>query len=236
MRGRAWGAVVGVALGALATPLVAQPAKDDERVAQNKSTILSRIKRDPVTYRGDKPGEVRVRWEWWDKVFNRYVYEKNALLRELSADEKYVMRELWAYRNMKVTFQEVFQLTAADDDKLIPIISHQGLLGMTPAATFEGLTLLGKHGEAKGPFKRKYKARFANLYNVWINTRLQYINEKGKPTDAGGLSYDAVTVRWRDIKDRVLDDVSLAKDREDAEMERDAQYPDDAAAAANAND
>jgi hypothetical protein len=224
--------IAGVTLGALAAPLLAQPAKDDERVAQNKRTILSRIKRDVVTYRGDKPGEVRVKWEWWDRVFNRYVYEKSALLREISADEKYVVRELWAYRNMKVTFQEVFQLAATDDDKLVPIISHQGLLAMTPAASFEGLTLLGKHGEVKGPFKRKYKSRFANLYNVWINTRLEYINEKGKPQDAGGLSYDAVTVRWKDIKDRVLDDISLAKDREDAEMERDAQYPDDAATAA----
>ncbi len=228
MRGRAFGVMAGVVLGALAGPALAQPAKDDDRVAENKRLILSRMKRDPVTYRGDKPGEVRVKWEWWDKVFNRYVYEKNALLRELAADEKYPIRELWAFRNMKVTFQEAFQLGPEDDDKLVPIISHQGLVSMVPAASFNGLTLLGKHGEVKGPFKRKYKSRFVNLYNVWINTRLEYVNDKGKPTNAGGMSYDAVTVRWKDIKNRVLDDVSLAKDREDAEMERDAQYPEDA--------
>ena len=232
MRGRAFGVVAGVVLGALAGPALAQPTKDDERAAENKRTILSRVKRDLVAYRGDKPGEVRVKWEWWDKVFNRYVFEKNALLRELSADEKYTVRELWAFRNMKATFQEVFQLGSQDDDKLIPIISHQGLLSMVSAASFSGLTLLGKHGEVKGPFKRKYKSRSVSLYGVWINSRLEYMNDKGKPSDAGGLSYDAVTVRWKDIKNRVLDEVSLAKDREDAEMERDAQYPEDATIAA----
>jgi hypothetical protein len=208
----------------------AQPAAEEARLQENKRIILSRMRRDPVAYRGDKPGDIRVRWEWWDKVINRYVYEKSALLREMSIGEKYVLREQWAFKDMQVTFQEVFQLPPEDDDKLVPIISHEGLLSLVPAASFSGVTLLGKHGDVKGPFRRKYRERVANAYGAWIHTRLEYTNEKGAPTMARGMAFDAITVRWGDIKNRTLDDLSEAKTREDAEMDRDAQYPEDAGA------
>ena len=52
---------------------------------------------------------------------------------------------------------------------------------------------------------------------------IQYEDEKGELKEAGGLSYDAFNVRWADIKDRVVDEVSVAKAREDLELRRDAR-------------
>ena len=42
---------------------------------------------------------------------------------------------------------------------------------------------------------------------------------------AKGRSYDAFTIRWKDIKDRVADDMSEAKALEDLRLERDALAP-----------
>jgi hypothetical protein len=198
------------------------PASDAERVAELKQTILSRVQRDPVEFRGKKADEQRLKWEWWDKVFNSYVYEKGALLAEISAGEKYELRDRWVYKDMKVTFQDLFQLGAEHDDKLVPIISHAGLLDSAPTATFEGLTLLGKKGEVKGPFERKYKVK---MVGGWLATRLEYRDKKGNVKTASGFAYDAITLRWADVKDRTVDDMSEAKALEDLKLKRDAQYP-----------
>ncbi len=209
---------------ALGTDPLEEPmqASEQERVAKHKQTILSQLKHKKVTYRGDKPGEIRIRWEWYDKAVNNYLFEKRALLRELSAQEKYVLRARWVYKDMKVTFQELFQLGPEDDDKLLPILSHSGLLGMSPSATFEGLTLLGKHGEVKGPVIRKNRKRSSLFGLEFFVLQLEYKNRKGKVVTAKGRSYDAFTIRWKDVKDRVADDMSEAKALEDLRLERDA--------------
>lgn len=218
--------VVALSLSLVCLPCLAPAAGDDvARVAKNRETILSRLKRDKVAYRGDKPGEMRVKWEWWDRVVGNYLHEKRALLRELSAGEKYELREGWVYKDMKVTFQELFALGPEDDDKLVPIISHAALLAMAPRATFEGMTLLGKQGEAKGPTTRKFKERVASQFGSILADRLEYKDVKGSVKTAGGWSYDAVTLRWKDVKNRVADEVSDAKAAEDLDLERDVQYP-----------
>lgn len=209
-----------------------QEEADQERVAKLKQTLLGRIKRDKVTYRGDKPGEIRIRWEWHNQVVNNYIYQKRLLLSELSANDKYEVRPIWAFKDMRVTFQEVFQLGAEDDDKLLPILAHSAAAEMAPQSSFEGLTILGKQGEVKGPFIRKYKARqYVStgyvLYYIGLSDRLEYKSREGKPSLASGIAPDAITLRWKDIKDRVFDYVSQAKLMEDLAMERDALFPDE---------
>ncbi len=120
------------------------------RVARNKRTILQRMERREVTFRGGKPGEMRVRWEWYDSVISRYRFEKRVLMNEKSAQEKYALRSRWVFMDMRVTFQELFALGSEHDDKLMPIIASQWLVSAAPSATFEGLTLRGKKGEVKG--------------------------------------------------------------------------------------
>lgn len=120
------------------------------RVARNKRTILQRMGRKEVTFRGGKPGEMRVRWEWYDSVISRYRFEKRVLMNEKSAQEKYALRSRWVFMDMRVTFQELFALGSEHDDKLMPIIASQWLVSAAPSATFEGLTLRGKKGEVKG--------------------------------------------------------------------------------------
>jgi hypothetical protein len=204
------------------------PISDQERVEKNKQTILSRLKRDKVTYRGDKPGQIRIRWEWYDTVVRNYIFEKRILLRELSANEKHSLRPEWVYKDMKVTFEELFQLGPEDDDKLLPILSHQSLLDMVPKASLEGLTLLGKQGELKGEILRKYKVRTI-YFDIYTN-RLEYKNSSGKAEMAFGIASDAFTLRWKDIKNRLVEDISEAKQLEDLRLERDALFPDESPA------
>ncbi len=199
----------------------AQAQTDAERVAKNKQTVLSRVEREPVTFRGDKPGQMRVKWEWYDKVVGNYLYEKQALVTELSAGEKFELRPRWIYKDMGMTFQDILALGPEHDDKLLPILSHAGVLQAMPAASMVGVTLLGKQGEVKGPCIRKYKRRDA----YGTHEQLEYRDKDGKLQTAGGLSYDAFTVRWKDIKDKVADDMSEAKATEDLKMERDAMFP-----------
>jgi len=205
----------------LLAPSAAPAQSDADRVAKNKETVLTRMEREPVTFRGDKPGQIRARWEWYDKLASNYRYEKAALTTELSAGEKFELRPRWVFKDMTVTFQEIFQLGPEHDDKLIPILSHQGLLDAMPLAAFEGITILGKQGEDKGPFVRKYKER--GVYGIQV--RLEYRDKDGKLKTAGGLTYDAITVRWKDLKDRVADDMSEPKAVDDLKLERDALFP-----------
>ena len=200
------------------------------RVARNKWTILQRMEREEVTFRGKKEGEKRIQWEWVDDVVNRYLFEKRVLLIEKSVQEKYALRSRWVLKNMKVTFQELFDLGSENDDKLLPILSHRELLFMVPAATFEGLTLRGKKGEVKGIVKRKFR-RWENEVEATVRfigyiDRLEYEDEKGKLRVAKSkFSWDAFTFRWGDIKDLVADDMSQAKAIEDLRLDRDARAP-----------
>ena len=221
--------LVGLVTGGLAQTPSTQEL-DQARVEKHKQTILSRMKREKVTYRGDKPGEIRIGWEWWDRIAGNYIFEKQYLLAELDRDEKYELRPRWVFKDMKVTFQDLFQLGPEDDDKLAPIVSHAGLIGMAPRASFEGLTLLGKHGEVKGVITRKYSIRSwqtigAGLLTLGYQDRLEYKDKNGKLVTATlTWGWDAYTVRWKDIKDRVVDDMSETKALEDLELQRDARY------------
>jgi hypothetical protein len=200
---------------------------DAERVAKNKQTILSRVTREAPATRGDKPGQIRFKWEWYDKIVNSYLYEKRALVTELSAGEKYDVRPGWVFQDMKVTFQELFQLGPEHDENLLPIISSPALLEMMPPSSIVGITLLGKSGDVKGPCIRKFKERA--LYGGF-GEYLEFTDKEGKAKKAdmkSGLAwiYDAVTVRWKDIKNKVADEVSAAKALDDLKMERDALFP-----------
>ena len=204
---------------------------DDERVAKNKQTIFSRLKRDAVTYRGDKPGQIRIHYNWYNKVANGFVFEKNVLLQENSVNEKFVVREGWFYQDMKITFQELFQLSAENDDKLLPILSDWFVLENAPSSTFEGLSLRGRHGEVKGTITRKLKL-ISYLYGLRFFTEwLEYkdvSNSKLKMVSLGytaGFYPDSSTILWKDIKDRVAIDMSENKRLEDLKLERDALYP-----------
>ncbi len=203
------------------------PQSDQERVAKLKQTILSRIVRDKVEYRGD-PGKVRIKWEWVNQVLANYVYQKSVVYRETSVGEKYDLRQLWVFKNMKITFQEVFNLSTEDDDKLFPLSYRTELLSLTPNSTFEGLTLLGKNGEVKGPFKTRIVINgfLSAYYFIYIGSILQYTNKEGKEKLALGVADDAYTMRWKDIKNRLLDDMTEEKALEDLRLERDKRSAD----------
>ncbi|MDA2925553.1 hypothetical protein MYX65_13050, partial [Acidobacteria bacterium AH-259-L09] len=155
------------------------------------------------------------------------MFEKAMLLSEISMNEKYVLQPMWVFKDMKVTFQELFQLGPEDDDKLLPIVSHRGLLAMAPSASFEGLTLLGKKGEVKGTItgKKKHPGE-STLFGLKLPVHgLQYKDPEGKlVTSKIKWGQDAYTIRWKDIKDRIADEMSEAKAIENLRLERDWWY------------
>ena len=177
----------------------AQQLSNQERVAKHKQTILSRMKRDKVEYRGAGTS-FRIKSEWVDQVMSEYTYQKNVLLAEVNISEKYEMRPTWVLKNMKVTFQEIFNLGPEDDEKLFPLSYVSGLLILVPAYSWEGLTFLGKNGEVKGPFKRRIAIE-GGIFPI-------YMNSDGKEKITLGLARDAYTLKWKDIKNRVLNDLS----------------------------
>ena len=79
--------------------------------------------------------------------------------------------------------------------------------------------------KVKGPVIRKNRTRTILLGLEFLVLQLEYKNRKGKVVTAKGRSYDAFTIRWKDIKDRVADDMSEAKALEDLRLERDALAP-----------
>lgn len=198
---------------------------DRARVDKNKEVLLSRLRRPEIDFRAKK-GQRRIRWEWYDQVLRSYFWEKGALATELSEKEKYALRFRWVYQDMEVTFQEIFQLGPEYDDVLVPILSHGGLLNAIPSSSFEGLILLGKKGEVKGPFVRKFINREPNSFGGFnYPVRLEYKDDKGELKIARGRSWDAFTLRWKDVKDRVADSVTLARIHEDRRMYREARFP-----------
>src|SRR5688500_6066315 len=110
---RAFNAALVLALGLLigwgmsgdrlsAQTTAARQVSDPESVTRNKQTILSRVKRDPVEYRGDGGGQ-RVKSEWVDKVVRDYTHQKLVLAGELSMGERYELSPRWVFKDMKVT-------------------------------------------------------------------------------------------------------------------------------------
>jgi hypothetical protein len=190
---------------------------DQERVARNKQTILSRLKRDTVEYRGDAPGQ-RIKSEWVDKVVRDYTHQKLVLAGELSMGERYELSDRWIFKDMKVTFQELFNLGAEDDQKLLPLSYGDELLNLIPSYTFEGMTILGKGGEIKGPYKRSAaiagpSLMLANAQHLRLLRSSPlifpiYVNREGKEKLSLGIARDAYTVKWKDIKNKVVDDMS----------------------------
>lgn len=198
---------------ATATPQVSE----QERVAKNKQIILSRLKRDTVEYRGDGLG-LRVKSEWVDKVVRDYTHQKLVLAGEMSTGERYELSPRWIFKDMKVTFQELFNLSADDDEKLIPLSYTTELLNLIPSYTLEGVTILGKGGEVKGPYKRSAalvgpslmmaNAKHPRFFRYTPLIIPLYTNSQGKEKLSLGIARDAYTVKWKDIKNKVFDDMS----------------------------
>lgn len=210
-----WGMSVGRLSGQ--TTAAAPQVSDQERVARNKQTILSRLKRDTVEYRGDGLGQ-RVKSEWVDKVVRDYIHQKLVLAGELSTGERYELSLRWLFKDMRVTFQELFNLSAEDDEKLLPLSYGSELLNMVPSQAFEGMTILGKGGEVKGPYKRSAalvgpslmmaNAKHPRFFRYTPLILPLYTNREGKEKLSLGIARDAYTVKWKDIKNKVVDDMS----------------------------
>lgn len=206
-------------------PLTAQSTEKSQSPEQLKERLLERMARMPPTYRGDN--NARLKWEWYDGIARSYLYEKSAIIEEVSANQGSLLRTDYVFRGVKVTFQEIFKLTDKDDDKLVPILAHWSLLKNARQNVFEGLTLLGKHGEDKGPITRKYIASARDAGIVGGHFDFYYVLEykdwkSGKLEGAGGIAFDAVNFRWRDIKDRVVDDMTEERAAEDRTLLREA--------------
>ncbi len=189
---------------------------DQERGAKNKQTLLSRLRREAVEYRGDGPGH-RVKSEWVDKMVRDYVQQKLVIVGESSVGEKYEVSSRWVFKDMKVTFQELFGLGPEDDEKLLPLSYGDELLDLMPTHALEGVTIRGKGAEVKGPYKRSvvitgHALTFANVLGVGLRRPVAtfplYVNDEGKEKLALGVARDAYTVKWKDIKNRVVDDMS----------------------------
>lgn len=195
----------------------ARQVSEQERVAKNKQTILARMKRDRAEYRGDGTG-LRLKSEWVDRMVRDYAHQKLILAAEQSVGERYVLNNRWIFKDMKVTFQELFGLGSEDDEKLLPLSYGDDLLNMMPGYALEGLTILGKNGEVKGPYKRSVavagpslalaNAANPNLLRMTALVFPLYLNREGKERLSLGLARDAYTVKWKDVKNRVVDDMS----------------------------
>lgn len=76
----------------------------------------------------------------------------------------------------------------------------------------------------KGVITRKYTLR--NIYGQLVDN-LEYKAGNGKLEQARGLSLDAFTIAWKDLKNKIADEVSQAKAIEDLEMVRGTLYPEE---------
>jgi hypothetical protein len=101
--------------------LAAQSATKSQAPEELKRTMLERMVRLPPTYRDNG---ARLKWEWYDGTARSYLFEKRAIVEEISAGQGSLLRSDYVFQGIKVTFQEIFRLTDADDDKLVPILSY----------------------------------------------------------------------------------------------------------------
>jgi len=226
--------LAGLAVSSLpSSPSVsAAQASFDRDPQQLKGTLLERMKREPPSYRGDN--NARIKWEWYDGTARSYLFEKSQLIQEMSADSPHLLRADWVFRDVKVTFQEVFQLESKDDEKLLPILSYYAMLEHAPSSSFEGLTLFGKDGEIKGVITRKYVVATTDYPTTFVNVGLprhpfNFVDalelkdpKTGKLEIASGNASDAINLRWKDIKTRVVDEMSEANAANGRRMFREA--------------
>ena len=98
---------------------------------------------------------IRLKGEWDDGMAQSYLFEKKILVAEASSGQPYSLKPERVLRNVKFSFQEIFELGDGNDEELIPILSILTMLANAPSATCEGLTLYGKDGEVKGTITRK---------------------------------------------------------------------------------
>ena len=211
------------------TAVAAQQSSRPEQVVNPKTALLDRLgqlKRSPIDYRGDRDGQQRIRYEWCTTVVDDFLFVKEQLLAEASMGREHSVREQWFFRDVTLTYQELFPVPPGDDDKLFPIFAHRAIGRAAPAATWEGLVLRGKDGELKGTALRPYvtrASRGAHYLDLTgggyrFNFVLEYRDEKGDRKTAGGYSLDAFNVLWSDIKDRVAIDLTDAKSAENWNM------------------
>src|SRR5947209_6472747 len=74
-----------------------RPMSTVEEIQSHKQLLLDRLNHSKVTYRGDKPGQIRIKWEWYDNIIRKYAYEKANFLSELSVGEKYELNARWVF-------------------------------------------------------------------------------------------------------------------------------------------
>ena len=171
----------------------------------------------------------RVLWfkyEWCGTVVDDFLFVKEQLLAEASMGREHSVREQWFFRDVTLTFQDLFPVPPGSDDKLFPIYSSRVVGRSAPAATWEGLVLRGKDGELKGTAIRPYLTRGSSGARQLgltggpyrFNFVLEYRDEKGDRQIAGGYAADAFNVLWSDIKNRVVIDLSDAKAAENWNM------------------
>lgn len=210
-------AIVSAGLGFV--PIAATPeGQAPVDVSRNKGTVLELMLRGKPTFRGDKAGEVRIKWEWYRQVVVSYLSEKRVLTEDLSVGQQFFLRQEWVFAGMKTSFQDVFRLGPEHDDKLLPILAHWATLQLAPAESFVGLMLRGKQGEPKGPVTRVYMLPSVDgFYEV-----IEFKNARGEAEVARGLTLDAFTLRWQDIKNQVFDEVSPRRAAESRRMLREA--------------
>ena len=103
--------------------VAAQQSSRPDQVVDPKSALLERLgqqRRPPIEYRGDRDGQQRIKWEWCKAVTERYLFVKELLLAEASVGREHSVREQWFFRDVTLTFQELFPLPPGHDDKLFP--------------------------------------------------------------------------------------------------------------------
>jgi hypothetical protein len=161
------------------------------------------------------------------------LFEKSQLVQEVSVGQPNLLRAQWVFRDVKVTFQDLYQLPSQADDKLVPILSYYTILSNAPSSSFEGVSLYGKDGELKGVVTRKYTVSTSDYPTTWANAgamsrsrftfidALEYKDAKtGNVEIAAGNTSDAFNLKWRDLKTRIADDMSEAKATDDRRLLR----------------
>ena len=111
---------------------------------------------------------------------------------------------------LQLKFSDIFAVT--DDNVLIPVTEN--LAYMAPESTFAGLTVYGKHREAKTRVIGKTKVWNYSAGHGYYRTYLETDKSRMLPV------MNAIMLRWGDIKDKIAIDFSTKKSEEDSDMER----------------
>lgn len=131
----------------------------------------------------------------WDEYFPLLSEETMALLREdfPLLIEGNLLKSVF-------TFEDVFGLGDCPADLLFPLVP--GLRKAIPMSSLRGLMLRGKNGEEKGIIQERQPG--TAVFNHIVAAEFVVLDGKGELQETFGFSRDALTVRWHDISDRVL--------------------------------